>query len=117
MLLPLTAETENVINEKTIAMMKPGAALINLARGKHVDEAALLEALDSGKISAATLDVFRTEPLPTDSPFWHHPRVTVMPHTARRVSAQTIVPQLMDAVRRHEAGEPLVNLADRQAGY
>jgi glyoxylate/hydroxypyruvate reductase A len=117
MLLPLTPETEDVIDAQTLAMMKPGAALINLARGKHVDEGALLAALDSGHVSAATLDVFRTEPLAQDSPFWDHPRVTVMPHTARRVSPEAIVPQLMDAIRRVETGRPLVNLADRKAGY
>ena len=81
-LLPLTAETEDIINARTLAALPRGAYLINAARGGHVDEDALLAALDSGHLAGATLDVFKTEPLPADHPFWRAPSLTITPHIA-----------------------------------
>ncbi|MHB2167124.1 D-2-hydroxyacid dehydrogenase [Alsobacter sp. R-9] len=79
---PLTPETENLIDARALAAMRPGALLVNVARGKVVDDAALLDALASGRIAGAGLDVFREEPLPASSPWWTAPNVIVTPHTA-----------------------------------
>src|SRR3984893_1235463 len=83
-LLPLTRETDGVFCARTFAMMPRGAMLVNVGRGKHVVEADLIRALDSGQLSYAALDALRPEPLPPESPLWLHPKVTVMPHVARR---------------------------------
>ena len=82
LLLPMTADTENLLNAKRLAQLPQGAVIINPGRGPLIDDEALLSALDSGQIAHATLDVFRTEPLPAAHPFWAHPRVTVTPHIA-----------------------------------
>lgn len=116
-LLPTTRQTENLINEGLLAQLPAGAHFINLARGQHVVDADLLAALDSGRLAAATLDTYRVEPLPDDSPLWKHPRITVMPHVARRVQAIDSVPQVVNNIRRSMAGEPLINVVDRVAGY
>jgi glyoxylate/hydroxypyruvate reductase A len=81
-LLPKTPETENTLNARTLAALPRGAVILNPGRGALIDDDALLAALDAGQIGHATLDVFRTEPLPQDHPFWAHPRVTVTPHIA-----------------------------------
>lgn len=81
-LLPLTPETENILNSKSFAKMPDGAFIVNCSRGGTIVDDDLLAALDSGKIEAAALDVFRTEPLPESSPYWDHPAVTVTPHAA-----------------------------------
>jgi glyoxylate/hydroxypyruvate reductase A len=97
--------------------MPKGAALINLARGQHVVDRDLIAALDSGHLAAATLDVFREEPLGKESPLWQHPRVTVMPHVSRRHDPADIVPRIVDNLRRLARGEPLLQPVDRAAGY
>jgi glyoxylate/hydroxypyruvate reductase A len=116
-LLPLTADTENILDARAFAMLPPGACVINIGRGQHVVDADLIAALDSGHLAAATLDVFRKEPLPTDHPFWKHPGITLMPHTARKSRPDHVAPQVADQVRRLRAGEPLTQLVDRGAGY
>lgn len=116
-MLPLTAETEDIINAKTLAALPKGAFVINCARGAHVVDEDLIKALDCGHIQGATLDVFRTEPLPPDHPFWDHPRITVIPHTSSQGRAAFGVDVLVENMRRARAGEPLVNLVDREAGY
>jgi glyoxylate/hydroxypyruvate reductase A len=116
-LLPLTAATENILNARTFAMLPQGASVINIGRGQHVVDADLIAALDSGHLAAATLDVFRTEPLPADHPFWTHPGITLMPHTARKSRPDHVVPQVADNIRRLRAGEPLTQLVNREAGY
>ena len=78
-LLPLTPETEGILNAELFSKLPKGAHLINAARGGHLVEDDLIPALDSGRLAHATLDVFRTEPLPGDHPFWDHPRITVTP--------------------------------------
>ncbi|MBS1304055.1 glyoxylate/hydroxypyruvate reductase A [Loktanella sp. SALINAS62] len=117
LLLPLTPQTENTLNADRLALLAPGAFIVNPGRGPLIDDDALLAALGTGQIGGATLDVFRQEPLPVDHPFWTHPHVLVTPHiasTTRPVSASQVV---ADNIRRVQAGEPALNIVDRAAGY
>ena len=116
-LLPLTPETADILDARALAILPPGAVVINAARGEHVVERDLLAALDSGRLSAAVLDVFRTEPLPSDHPFWSHPRVTVTPHVASLTNGHTATRAIADDIRRVEAGEPPLHPVDRARGY
>jgi glyoxylate/hydroxypyruvate reductase len=116
-LLPLTPETKGVINAELLNVLPAGAAVINLGRGDHVVEADLLSALDSGHLSAATLDVFPTEPLPSDSPLWRHPKITVMPHVARRLVPEDLAPRICAIVKQLRAGAAFPQVIDRQHGY
>jgi len=116
-LLPLTPETEGILNTSTFTLLPKGAALINAARGGHLVEEDLLGALASGRLSAAALDVFREEPLPADHPFWRHPRIIVTPHTAAATHPQTAAPIILDNIRRCEEGRPLLNRIDPAQGY
>ncbi len=116
-LLPKTAETENILNARTLALLAPGAAVLNPGRGPLIDDDALLAALDSGHLGHATLDVFRQEPLPQDHPFWAHPRVTVTPHVAADTRPSSSSRVIAENVRRGEAGEPFLHLVDRTRGY
>jgi glyoxylate/hydroxypyruvate reductase A len=116
-LLPKTPETENLLDARRLAWLKPGAVILNPGRGALIDDAALLAALDAGAVGHATLDVFRVEPLPADHPFWTHPRVTVTPHIAADTRASGAAKVLVENIRRGEAGEPWLNLVDRARGY
>jgi phosphoglycerate dehydrogenase-like enzyme len=116
---PLTPETEDMINDETLAMVKPGAWLINVARGRLVDDRALLRALREGPLGGAVLDTFRDEPLPPMSSFYDLPNVIVTPHTAwssGRVLDRS-VELFCDNLRRFARGEPLLNVVDPVAGY
>ena len=116
---PLTPETEDLINAETLAMVKPGAWLINVARGRLIDERALLRALRDGHLGGAVLDTFRDEPLPPMSSFYDLPNVIVTPHTAwssGRVLDRS-VELFCDNLRRFATGEPLLNVVDPDAGY
>lgn len=116
-LLPRTPQTENTLNARSLGWTKRGAVVLNPGRGALIDDAALLAALDSGQIGAATLDVFRTEPLPPDHPFWAHPRITVSPHIAADTRPDTAAGVIAENIRRGEAGEPFLHLVDRARGY
>ena len=116
-LLPRTAETENLLDARRLGWMKPGAILLNPGRGALIDDAALLAALDAGQIGHATLDVFRTEPLPPDHRYWTHPRVTVTPHIAADSRPATTAAVLVENIRRGETGQPFLHLVDRKLGY
>jgi glyoxylate/hydroxypyruvate reductase A len=117
LLLPNTPATEEIINEQTLAQMPQGAFLINPGRGPLIDDDALIAALDRGHIAHATLDVFREEPLPQDHPFWAHPGVTVTPHIAADTRPDSSAQIIAENIRRSEAGEELLYLVDRAAGY
>jgi phosphoglycerate dehydrogenase-like enzyme len=116
---PLTPETEDMINAETLAQVKSGAWLINVARGRLIDERALLRALREGRLGGAVLDTFRDEPLPPMSSFYDLPNVIVTPHTAwssGRVLDRS-VELFCDNLRRFSNGEPLLNVVDPAAGY
>lgn len=117
LLLPDTAATTNLMNDRTLALMPKGARIINPGRGPLIDDDALLRALNSGRIAHATLDVFRTEPLPQDHPYWAHPNVTVTPHIAAETRADSASDVVAENLRRLQMGEPLLYLVDRHAGY
>src|SRR5262249_32663936 len=99
-LLPLTAETTGILDARAFALMPRAAMVVNVGRGGHLVEADLLAALDSGQIGGAALDVFATEPLPADHPFWRHPRVIVTPHIAAMTNPTTGAPLVADALIR-----------------
>lgn len=117
LLLPHTPHTENVLNAETLAMLPKGAMVLNPGRGALVDDEALLHALDRGHIAQATLDTFRTEPLPPEHPYWAHPKVTVTPHIASATRCDTAAEVIAENIRRGEAGLPFLHLVDRSAGY
>jgi len=118
--LPLTDATQDFLNTQRLAQLPRGAHVINVGRGGTIVEADLLAALDSGQLASATLDVFRTEPLPAEHPFWHHPRITVTPHLSGPTPREPAALQIADAIKQLEAGaEPssLAGYVDRSRGY
>ena len=116
-LLPLTPATEGLLDARRLGWLPEGAVIINPGRGGLIDDAALLAALDAGRLGHATLDVFRTEPLPTGHPFWTHPRVTVTPHVAAATRAASAAAVVAENIRRGESGLALLHLVDRAQGY
>ena len=116
-LLPLTDETRGILGRELFARLPAGAALINTGRGGHLVEADLLAALETGQLSAAILDVAEVEPLPAGHPFWGHERILLTPHIASMAQPETAVSAVLDNLRRHRSGEPLVGLVDRGRGY
>jgi glyoxylate/hydroxypyruvate reductase A len=116
-LLPLTRETEGIFCARTFAMMPRGAMLVNVGRGKHVVVPDLIKALDSGQLSYAALDALWPEPLPPESPLWLHPKVTVMPHVARRPTVRQLVTEIAANIRSLRAGGRLLQEIDKAMGY
>lgn len=117
LLLPLTPETDTILDRAAMARLPRGAVILNPGRGALIEDRALLDALDDGRLSDATLDTFRDEPLPADHPFWAHPRVTVTPHIAAATRPASAARVIAENVRRGETGEPLLHVVDRDAGY
>ncbi|WP_460832831.1 2-hydroxyacid dehydrogenase [Lysobacter humi (ex Lee et al. 2017)] len=115
--LPSTASTVRLLDRDRLARMRPGAALLNIARGDLVDEAALVEALDAGRLGAAYLDVFQHEPLPVDHPFWSHPRVHVTPHVAALTDVELAAEQIAAKILRLQAGLDVTGIVDPARGY
>ncbi|EKS7806073.1 glyoxylate/hydroxypyruvate reductase GhrA [Edwardsiella ictaluri] len=116
-LLPNTPQTVGILNQSLFARMKAGAYIINLARGVHLDQDALLAALDNGQVAAATLDVFDQEPLAADHPFWQHPRVTMTPHIAAITLPQVAMDYIADNIHAIEAGRRPEGGGDVARGY
>jgi glyoxylate/hydroxypyruvate reductase len=115
--LPFTAATDNILNQKLFAQLPHGASLINAGRGDLQDEDDILAALESDQLAAATLDVFRQEPLPSTHPFWAHPKVTVTPHNAGMAQPWSAAGAVAANIDRIRKGETPLNIADVNAGY
>ncbi|MDD2846756.1 MAG: NAD(P)-dependent oxidoreductase, partial [Rhodoferax sp.] len=116
-LLPLTVETQGIMNRNTLSRLQPGGYVINVARGAHLVDEDLLALLDSGHLAGATLDVFRTEPLPLAHPFWRHPKITLTPHTSARTLREASIAQMVGKMAALERGEPVAGLVDVGRGY
>lgn len=116
-LLPLTSETADILNADLFAKMPTGGFLLNVGRGGHLVEADLLAALESGQLEAASLDVFRTEPLPKGHPFWRHPRIWPTPHVASEINLPTATRAFAETIRRVRAGDVPDGLIDPEKGY
>lgn len=117
LVVPLTAETRGLIGEQQLALLPPGAVLANVCRGAVVNEPALLDVLQSGRLRFAVLDVFEQEPLPPEHPFWSMENVIVTPHIAGPDDAYVNAQRFLENYRRLEAGEPLVGQVDFGRGY
>ena len=116
-MLPLTPETNNLIDRSNLGKLPAGAYVINVARGAHIAEPELLSLIKSGHIAAATLDVFRNEPLPAQHPFWQEPRITITPHVSALTLRRESVQQIADKIRNFESGQPVADIVDRNLGY
>jgi glyoxylate/hydroxypyruvate reductase A len=116
-LMPLTPETENILNHANLSLLQQGGYVINVARGKHLVEEDLVTLIDSGHLSGATLDVFRTEPLPVDHPFWRHPKITVTPHTSARTLREESIAQIIGKIQALQRGQAINGVVDSQRGY
>ncbi len=116
-LMPLTPETENILNKDTLSQLQTGGYVINVARGKHLVEEDLIHLIDNGHLAGATLDVFRTEPLPAEHPFWRHPKITVTPHTSARTLREESIAQIVGKIQALQRGEAINGVVDPQRGY
>jgi glyoxylate/hydroxypyruvate reductase A len=116
-LLPLTPETEGILNKDTLGRLMPGGYLVNVARGAHLVEEDLLALVDAGHMAGAALDVFRTEPLPAGHPFWNHPKITITPHTSARTLRDETIAQIAGKIHALGRGEPIAGVVDRKRGY
>ena len=116
-LMPLTPDTQDILNRDTLSSLQPGGYVINVARGGHLVDDDLIGLLDSGHLAGAALDVFRTEPLPAEHPFWRHPKITVTPHTSARTLREESIAQIAGKILAMERGEPVAGVVDVQRGY
>jgi glyoxylate/hydroxypyruvate reductase len=117
LVLPNTADTRRFVGPREFAAMKPGAWLVNVSRGSCVDEPALIDALRSGRLGGAALDVFETEPLPADSPLWRCENVWISPHISGLTKPEQAATAFLDNLARLERGESPLGLVDRARGY
>lgn len=116
-LLPLTPETRDIMNTRHLSRLLPGGYVINVARGAQLVDEDLIALLDSGHLAGAALDVFRTEPLPAEHPFWRHPKIAVTPHTSARTLRDETITQIAGKILALERGEPIAGVVDVQRGY
>ena len=116
-LLPLTSETRHIINKNTMSLLPKGTSIINAGRGGHVNEDDLLEMISIGKIKNAYLDVFETEPLPEDHPFWDHKNIIIWPHVAAQTNMDTSIDQIINAARCLVNNNVAPNQINREKGY
>ena len=117
--VPRTEETRALIGRAELAVMKRTAILVNVARGRLIDDAALIDALKNQRLGGAALDAFQQEPLPPDHPFWEMPNVLVSPHTAAFAGDYwaPVVDLFVENIGRFKRGEGLLNTVDKQRGY
>jgi len=115
--LPMTPQTKNILSHKILSMLPKGAYVINVARGALLVDEDLITLLDNHHLSGACLDVFREEPLPTDHPFWVHPKIIITPHMSSNPIMQTALQQIINNYHRSQAGEKILNTIDRVWGY
>ena len=115
--LPLTEQTQGILDQRLFSQLPRGAALINMGRGGHLVEADLLEALNTGHLSGAVLDVLQEEPAPATHPFWKHPQIILTPHIAAMTQPHSAFGVLLENIRRFERDEPMVGEIDRSLGY
>ena len=116
-LLPLTADTRDIMRRETLLKLQAGGYVINVARGGHLVEEDLIALMDTGHLAGATLDVFRTEPLPSTHPFWQHPKITVTPHTSARTLRDESIAQIVGKIKAMEQGLPVAGIVEPQRGY
>jgi glyoxylate/hydroxypyruvate reductase A len=116
-LLPLTPETADIMNRDTLAKLQPGAYVINVARGAHLVDEDLIALIASGHIAGATLDVFRTEPLPAEHPFWKHPNVSITPHTSARTLREESIAQIAGKIAALQRGDVVTGIVNPARGY
>lgn len=116
-LLPLTDATRGILSAGLFAKLPKGAALVQAGRGGHMDQQALLNALNQGQLSGAFVDVTDPEPLPVEDPLWSHPRVILTPHVAGHTRAETAAEATVENIRLHRAGQPVTGLVDPAKGY
>lgn len=116
-LLPLTPDTQGILCRRNFDKLPAGAYVINVARGAHLVEADLIDGIDSGHLSGACLDVFRVEPLPSEHPFWKHPKITVTPHISSITNPQVIAPQIVENYQRVMSGLEPLHVVDAKRGY
>jgi glyoxylate/hydroxypyruvate reductase len=116
-LLPLTHETRGILNFDLFNALPAGASLINVGRGAHLVEQDLLNALTTGRLRCAILDVTSVEPLPTDHPFWTHPQILLTPHVASVTDAEGGADFIVDSLRRHVTDKVMIGAVDKQRGY
>ncbi len=116
---PSTAATRHLLGAEALAGVKPGVHVVNVSRGSLIDQAALLEALDDGRVARVTLDVTEPEPLPSGHPLYGHPRVRLSPHVSWSApgALSRLVDRFVDNLRSYVAGQPLAGVVDRAAGY
>ncbi|MEQ8302414.1 MAG: glyoxylate/hydroxypyruvate reductase A [Cyclobacteriaceae bacterium] len=115
--LPLTQETEGILNRKTFECLPKDAFIINVGRGAHVVDQDLLDMIAEGHLSGASLDVFHTEPLPASNALWKHPRINITPHIASITYPESVAPQIVENYYRMKDNKPLLNLVSREKGY
>lgn len=116
-LLPLTAETRDLMNFDNLSRLQAGGYVINVARGAHLVDEDLLALLDSGHLAGATLDVFRTEPLPPEHPFWQHSKIILTPHTSARTLRSESIAQMAQKLAALQRGDAVAGVVDRGQGY
>lgn len=116
-LLPLTEQTQDIMNLANLSKLQTGGYVVNVARGAHLVDADLIQLIDSGHLAGATLDVFRTEPLPAEHLFWRHPKIRLTPHTSARTLRHESIAQIVGKIQAMEQGLPIAGVVNPIRGY